>query len=65
MTGYIKENNQVYDRDQDQPKKKKPLKVHGQTNIPKSQHGKCQDCGKKTMLFYDSVERKWFCNYCA
>ena len=55
----------MYDRDQDQPKKKKPMKNHGRTKIQPSKQGDCQDCGKKTMIFYDDVEKKWFCNTCS
>ena len=60
-----KETSPVYDRDQDQPKKKKPMKNHGRTKIQPSKQGDCQDCGKKTMIFYDDVEKKWFCNTCS
>lgn len=42
------------------------MRVFGPMDIPKSKKGKCEDCGKdNTMVFFDSVEDKWFCNVCS
>jgi len=48
----------------EEAKKQLPVTMAGVT-YSEAKAGKCHQCGEHTVVFYDPVEKTWYCNICC